>query len=84
MFGQDFLSNPGQLARLHDFEDRHARYEPVMQFILVDQERRRFSALRMSYRGVNHWIDIGRNGTIHELAAKYIPTLGTDEFFELW
>lgn len=84
VFGQGFLSDPGQLARLRDLEDRHARYEPVMQFILVDEEKRRFSAERMSYRGVNHWIDIGRNGTIQELAPKYILTLGTDEFFELW
>jgi hypothetical protein len=84
LIGQGFLSAPGQLERVRGIEDRNARFEPVMQFILVDQERRRFSALRMSYRGTNHWINIGRNGTIHELAAKYIPTLGTEEFFELW
>ena len=85
LIGQGFLSAPGQLERVREIEHRNARYEPVMQFILVDQEKRKFSALRMSYRGyTNHWINIGRNGTIHELAAKYIPTLGTDEFFELW
>lgn len=84
LIGQGFLSAPGQIERVRGIEDRNARFEPVMQFILVNQERRRFSAQRMSYRGVNHWIDIGRNGTIHELAAKYIPTLGTEEFYELW
>ena len=85
VFGQGFLSDPGQLERIRDLEDRYARYEPVMQFILVDQERRRFSALRMSYRGyTNHWIDIGINGAIHELAEKYVSALGTDEFIELW
>jgi hypothetical protein len=76
VFGQGFLSDPGQLERVRDLEDQHARFEPVMQFILVDQERRRFSALRMSYRGyTNHWINIGRNGPLYELAEKYVPAL---------
>lgn len=67
------------------FKRLDARFEPVMQFILVDPERRRFSALRMSYRGfTNHWIKIGRNGTIQELASMFIPALGKDKYFELW
>ncbi len=38
----------------------------------------------MRFSGTDHWITIEYNKTIAELAAALIPTLGTDEFFELF
>ena len=39
----------------------------------------------MSYlSGVDDWIDIEYDKSIEELANALIPTLGTDEFFELY
>ncbi|MBI3978360.1 MAG: hypothetical protein HY331_09260 [Chloroflexi bacterium] len=65
--------------------DRTARFEPVLRFILLDAERRTFSVERWCYLGsIDDWLDIGRMGPLDELTGQTIPTLGTDQFFELW
>jgi len=62
----------------------YTQYTPIMKFILSDEEKRLFRAQRMCYLGsIDDWIDIEYNETIDELASTLIPTLGTDEFFEL-
>jgi len=64
--------------------DRHAQFTPVMRFTLVDAEQRTFRAERMCYLGsIDDWIDIDY-GPMDQLAARLIPALGTDEFFELF
>lgn len=79
------LSRQGLAERLQDLEDRHAQYTPVLRFILLDPTRRLFGAERMCYRSsVDGWLELGQMGPVAQLARALIPTLGTDQFFELW
>ena len=79
------LSRPGLAERLRDLEERHAQYTPVLRFILLDPARRRFGAERMCYRGsIDGWLELGQTGPVAKLARELIPTLGTDQFYELW
>lgn len=65
-------------------EERLAQYTPVLRFILYDEAKRRFGVQRMCYLGgIDGFIDICAGGNIEDLAKELIPTLGTDEFFEL-
>jgi hypothetical protein len=79
------LSRPGLAEELRALEERHAGYEPVLRFILLDPARRRFGAERMCYLGsIDDWLDLRRTEPVAELASTLIPTLGTDQFYELW
>ena len=80
------LSSPGLSERLRALEEHHARYAPVFRFILLDPARRRFGAERMCYRGsIDGWLELmPTSGSVAELARKLVPTLGPDQFFELW
>ena len=63
----------------------YTQYTPVIKFILTDKEKRLFSAKRMCYLGnIEDWIDLMYDKTIEELSNTLIPTLGSDEFFELY
>jgi hypothetical protein len=65
--------------------DRYTQFTPVMRFILDDRETRQYQAERWCYRGsVDDWIYAGHSGEIGKLAKKLIPTLGSDEFYELY
>jgi len=65
--------------------DIHTDYTPIMKFILSDQIKRLFRAQRMCYLGnIDDWIDIEFDKSIDELASTLIPTLGTDDLFELF
>ena len=65
--------------------DKMARFSPILRFILVDPEERRFIAERWSYLGnVEDWIEIGESGKLGNLARRLIPKLRTDDFFELY
>lgn len=77
---------PGLVDQLQTRLDQNAQFTPVMRFVLIDAERRTFRAQRMCYRGsIDDFIDLyGELGQIAELAHRLIPTLGTDEFFELF
>ena len=79
------LSSPGLAERLQAEEEHHARYTPVLRFILLDPTRRRFGAQRMCYLGsVDGWLELGQTGSVAKLARALSPTLGTDQFYELW
>lgn len=79
------LSNPGLAERLQAEEEQHARYTPVLRFILLDPTRRRFGAQRMCYLGsIDDWLELGQTGPVAKLARALIPTLGTEQFYELW
>ncbi len=71
--------------RLQEQLDKMARFSPVLRFILLDPDDRKFTAERWSYLGdIDDWIDIGESGRIDHLALRLIPKLGTDDFFELF
>lgn len=71
--------------RLQEQLDKMARFSPIMRFILIDPEERRFNAERWNFLGdIDDWIDIGESGKLEKLARQLIPKLGTDDFFELF
>ncbi len=79
------LSRPVIAERLQAVEERHAQYTPVLRFILLDPTRRRFGAQRWCYLGsIDDWLELGQTGSVAQLARALIPTLGTDQFYELW
>ncbi len=80
-------SKPGLAEQLQSLEERHAQYAPVLRFTLLDPTQRLFGVKRMCYRGsVDGWLELIQTGSrpVAELARELIPTLGTDQFFELW
>jgi hypothetical protein len=63
---------------------RDAQFTPVLRFILEDEETRVYRAERWCYSGsIDGWLFI-TTGPVEQLARRMIPTLGTDEFFELF
>ncbi|HEY6411381.1 MAG TPA: hypothetical protein VIY29_28300 [Ktedonobacteraceae bacterium] len=79
------LSRPGLAEQLRAVEERHARYTPMLRFILLDPTQRSFGTQRMCYRGsIDGWLELRQTGSVATLARALIPTLGTDQFFELW
>jgi hypothetical protein len=78
-------SQLGHAEQLQTTVERYAHYAPVMRFTLLDPEKRRFGAERMCYRSsVNGWLKLVQMGPLTELAHTLIPTLGTEQFFELY
>ena len=76
-------SMPASLGR--EFEELHAQFSPIMRFILENAEERIFSPQRWCFRGsIDDWINIQSPAKIVVLAKELIPTLGTDDFFELF
>ena len=70
---------------MQDLEDRHAQYMPVLRFILLDPTSRLFGSERMCYRSsVDGLLKLMQMGPVAQLAHELVPTLGTDQFFELW
>jgi len=75
----------GLASRLQSEEEHYARYTPVLRFMLLDPMRRWFGVKRMCYRSsIDGWLELRQTGPMAELAHALIPTLGTDQFFELW
>ena len=71
--------------RAREYLDHSAQYTPIMRFILDDPEKRDYHAERWCFRGsIEDWIYAGQSGKIETLARKLIPTLGTDDFYELY
>jgi hypothetical protein len=58
---------------------------PIMKFELLDEDTRKYQAYRWCFKGsIDDWMQIGYRGQLQDLALKYCPALGTDDFFELW
>ena len=71
--------------RLQEEFDKMARFSPILRFILIDMQERKFKAERWSYLGDDDiWIDAGASGDLEQLADRLIPLMGSDEFFELY
>ena len=71
-------------ADLRALLERSAKFTPVLRFILQDEEARVYRAERWCYSGsIDDWLFI-TTGPMEQLARRMIPTLGTDEFFELF
>ncbi len=66
--------------------DRTAQFTPVLRFTLLKSAQRQFGVERMCYRSsIDGWLELyDTKGMLAKMAHKLIPTLGTDDFFELW
>jgi hypothetical protein len=78
------LGRPGLDDRIRAERERHARFTPVLRFILASTERRIFRVERMHYGGRNEWFELRLTGSVDRLARRLIPKLGTHAFFELF
>jgi hypothetical protein len=59
-------------------------YMPMMRFVLVDEDKRNFTAERWCFRGsIDDWIPLMGIGDLSTLVKKYTPHLGKESFFEL-
>lgn len=60
-------------------------YSPMLQFVLVDKEKRVFAAQRYCFLGsIDDWIYVGEPDTLRNLAERYVKHLGQDSYFELF
>jgi hypothetical protein len=82
---QEGFAIPALADRLRSTLEGHARFTPVLRFILTDAERHTFRTERWCYLGsIDDWIDVGPMGPVDRLARHWIPKLGTEQFFELF
>jgi hypothetical protein len=81
------VARSGQDPLIEQFPVRawQPRFAPVMRFILADPDTRHFRAQRWCYLGsIDDWIDLYEHrGPLADLAKSLVPTLGTDQFFDL-
>ena len=76
-----FALKPG----LQDVLNRSRTYTPVMRFTLVDEEDRDFIVERFNFRGsIDDWMFLDGDDSLPRLAAKYIPHLGKESFYDLY
>ena len=87
---QDFVPLLQELAPytpkpgLQDALNRSRTYTPMMRFTLVDKEARNFIVERFNFRGsIDDWMFIDSGKSLPKLAAKYIPHLGKESFYDL-
>jgi hypothetical protein len=66
------------------FVAQAVHYSPMMQFLLEDTQRRRFTAQRYCFIGsIDDWIDIG-HGSLPTLVKRYVKHLGQESYYELF
>jgi hypothetical protein len=74
IWGELGFGAPGLADWLRAEQDRHARFTPVLRFILADAERRTFRVERWCYLGsIDDWIHVGPMGSVDRLARQWIP-----------
>ncbi|MCK8601329.1 hypothetical protein [Desulfoferrobacter suflitae] len=72
-------------SRLEESIIRSLSYTAVMRFRLVDEERRIFLPERYCFKGsIDDWIGIGAADRLNKLLGRFVKTLGTESFFELY
>jgi hypothetical protein len=64
---------------------RTLSYSPVMQFVLTDEDRRRFVTQRYCFLGsIDDWINIGGPDELQNLVKKYVKHLGQESYYSLF
>ena len=75
---------PGLEDQIHSTLEQHGRFTPILRFILVDAETRRFEVQRWCYLGrIDDWISLRIYGPLERLADRTVSTLGSDAFYDL-
>lgn len=72
--------------KLREVSMRSLTYQAVMRFVLVDRDKRLFSAERYCFRGsADDWIAISPDGaTLPAHLKKFTRHLGKESFFDLF
>ena len=82
---REYGSSPEEQARIMNLLRQQLHYSPMMQFLLVDEQRRLFAAQRFCFRGaIDDWLGIGSLDTLPNLVKRYVPHLGKESYFELY
>ncbi|MEC4819033.1 MAG: hypothetical protein SAK29_38030 [Scytonema sp. PMC 1069.18] len=81
------ILNSDSIAPRADAQDvlsRSITYSPMLQFILVDEEKRLFITQRYCFLGsIDDWIYIGTDDTLQNLVERYVQHLGHESYYEL-
>lgn len=85
LLADTFQGFPGvDKKRAQEALQRVLSFSPVLQFVLVDKEKRLFHTRRLSSRGpTEDWISIGKRDELSTLVAEYIPHLGQNSYYLL-
>jgi hypothetical protein len=76
--------DPRSANELREQSDKHARFAPVLRFILEDADKRTFATERWSWLGdIDDWIEIAVAGPLARCLRQTVPKLDTDAFFDL-
>ena len=64
---------------------KHTRhYSPILQFILIEHEKRIFLTRRYFPQGqIYDWLQIGKADTLENLVKRYIQHINKDSYFDL-
>ncbi len=65
--------------------EKFLTYSPMLQFILIDKEKRLFETQCYSFLGsIDDWMTIDYEGTLPKLVKTYVQHLGKDSFYDLY
>ncbi len=82
---RDYPTSPEEKDRIKTILRQQAHYSPMMQFLLVDEQQRRFWPQRYCFRGsIDDWISIGPPATLASVVTTYAKHLGKESYFDLW
>ena len=72
-------------SEVKDVLTRSLHFSPMLQFGLVDREKRTFITERYCFLGsVDDWIQIGGPDTLPKLVKKFVKHLGKESYYELY
>jgi hypothetical protein len=75
------MGSPDLAERIRADQEQYGRFTPVLRFVLADEARRTFRVDRASYLD-DGWDGALQMGSVDKLASRWIPRLGSDEFFD--
>jgi hypothetical protein len=86
LLAETFEIFPGvQVERAKAALQRVLSYSPMLQFVLVDKEKRLFETRRYCFLGsIDDWISISRAEPLSELVKTYVQHLGEDSYYDLY
>ncbi len=81
---QDYPTSENEKAYIRKTLLQGIQYTADLQFVLVDETKRRFATQRYCYLGsIDDWIPIGRSGKLPRLVKRYVKHLGKEPFVTL-
>lgn len=86
LLAETFEIFPGvQVERAKAALQRVLSYSPMLQFVLVDEEKRIFETRRYCFMGsIDDWISISGAERLSELVKTYVQHLGEDSYYNLY